>query len=323
MSLINPSTDYHFWCRHPDCGPRRRSRWHYEGPIYGPFESIYHRNVHMEEVHRIERDEIRDPDQLWKEIIKLKGKLNNQKWRGGQNKTFTILYTNPKRKKVEDMRKTLLKEIYDLQEDFEWICHSYYMLYYSGDPSSPGKYFPSEIFNLSRNNSMFWNFSADALTKTVWLDLVVSPLHPNTTNVSKGFCYAMVGEGTMHLDIGNEEEARTCFDKLLEYMGEAYDQLEILNDIYRIRQRLNFALGLQTSGGWGSAPTGSTFDYLGGFDPWDDLLSGKISQKQEHDDFIRRWADEGIYFSPRSYPKFGGKKKLIKKKKSKRKLIYK
>jgi len=117
----------------------------------------------------------------------------------------------------------------------------------------------------------------------------------------------------MHLDVGNEEEARTCFDKLLEYMEEAYDQLEILNNIYRVRQRLNFALGLQT--------TGSTFDYLGGFDPWEDLLSGKISQKQENDDFIRRWADEGIYFSPRSYPKFGGKKKLIKKKKTKRKSI--
>jgi len=91
------------------------------------------------------------------------------------------------------------------------------------------------------------------------------------------------------------------------------------------RQRLNIALGLSRR---------STLDNLkGGLDPWGDLLkishssrevidrqdaAGEqpLSQDQlEYDeDFLQSFADEGIYFTPRSGPKFGGRKKRTKRK---------
>ena len=127
-----------FFCRHPDC----------EGTMIGSFKTMFQRNVHLEQDHRKERDPIQDPTQLFEEIKKLKNRLHNEKWRGDRDKTYTLLYTNPKRAKVKQMRKELLKEIYDLQDDLEWICNSHFMLYYSGSQHKPGIHFPREINDL-------------------------------------------------------------------------------------------------------------------------------------------------------------------------------
>ena len=157
-----------------------------------------------------------------KEIKKFKNKLHNGKWRGDRHKTYTLLYTTPKRGKVKQMRKTLLKEIYDLQDDLEWICHSHYMLYHSGSHRDPGIHFPREINDLDVNHSMYWSFRSD--TSDIWLDLVVSPTHMNTTDVRAGFC--LVDGELVNLDDGND--GRICFNRLLECIEESCDQLEIL-----------------------------------------------------------------------------------------------
>ena len=47
--LMSNSPD--FYCRHHDC----------EGTMIGSFETRFQRNVHLEEVHRKERDPIQDP----------------------------------------------------------------------------------------------------------------------------------------------------------------------------------------------------------------------------------------------------------------------
>ena len=116
--------------------------------MIGSFKTMFQRNVHLEQDHRKERDPIQDPTQLFEEIKKLKNRLHNEKWRGDRDKTYTLLYTNPKRAKVKQMRKELLKEIYDLQDDLEWICNSHYMLYHSGSQHNPGIHFPREINDL-------------------------------------------------------------------------------------------------------------------------------------------------------------------------------
>ena len=208
------------WCRHPDC----------EGSKIISFTSMENRDVHMKEVHHKKKNPIQDPNQLLKEIIKFKKKLHNKKWRGDKDKTYTILYTTPKRKKVKIMRKELLKEIYDLQDDLEWICNSHYLLYRDGgkDEGPSDIFFPEEINDLDKNNSMYWNFLLEPSQKTVWLDLVVSPIHQNPTDVSQGFCYAMVDGEFVNLEVEYEEEAWTCFNRLLRCMMESYNQLEII-----------------------------------------------------------------------------------------------
>ena len=205
-----------FWCRHPDC----------EGTVTGSFKTMYQRNVHLENVHRKGRNPIQDPIQLFEEIKNLKNKLHNEKWSPRTvhhlNSTYTLLYTNPKRAKTKIMRKELLKEIYDLQDDLEWICHSHYMLYHSGSHRDPGIHFPREINDLDVNQSMYWCFRSD--TSDIWLDLVVSPTHMNTTDVRAGFC--LVDGELVTLDDGND--GRICFNRLLECIEESCDQLEIL-----------------------------------------------------------------------------------------------
>ena len=120
------------------------------------------------------------------------------------------------------MRKELLKEIYDLQDDLEWICNSHYMLYHSGSHHNPGIHFPREINDLDVNHSMYWSFRSDETD--IWLDLIVSPTHPNTTNVRAGFCLA--GGELVNLDYGDDE--RICFNRLLACIEESCNQLEIV-----------------------------------------------------------------------------------------------
>ena len=202
-----------FFCRHPDC----------EDKMIESFKTMFQRNVHLEEVHRKERDPIQDPTQLFEEIKKLKNRLHNEKWRGDKDKTYTLLYTNPKRAKVKQMRKELLKEIYDLQDDLEWICNSHYMLYHSGSQHKPGIHFPREINDLDRDHSMYWCFRSDE--SDIWLDLVVSPSHPNTKDVRAGFC---LGPRRQLWGVGDRNDGRICFNRLLACIKESCDQLEIV-----------------------------------------------------------------------------------------------
>ena len=70
---------------------------------------------------------------------------------------------------------------------------------------------------------MYWCFRSD--TSDIWLDLVVSPTHMNTTDVRAGFWLGEHGE-LVNLDDGND--GRICFNRLLECIEESCDQLEIL-----------------------------------------------------------------------------------------------
>jgi ankyrin repeat protein len=94
--------------------------------------------------------------------------------------------------------------------------------------------------------------------------------------------------------------------------------------LIQAKQRLNVALGLSGS---------STLDSLtGGLEaqnPWYWLLKDGIPKipkevllRQGEEDFIQSFADEGIVFTPRSSPKFGGKKR-VKKKNVKKKNVKK
>ena len=195
------------WCRHPDC----------QGKMLGRLDDEEQRNVHMEELHHKKRGPIQDPTRLVKEIRKLKKKLHNKKWSRSSEerrrkilgplaeKTYTLLYTTPKRGKVKIMRKELLKEIYDLQDDLEWIRQHPAAAEPEPDPAAA---------------------EPEPATRRIWLDLVVSPNHPYTGNVGAGFCLGEHGQ-PVKLDDG-DEEGRQCFNRLLECMEESCDQLETL-----------------------------------------------------------------------------------------------
>ena len=130
-------------------------------------------------------------------------------------------------KELQANNSVLLKEIYDLQDDLEWICHSHFMLYHSGSHREPGIHFPREINDLDENHSMYWSFRSDS--SLIWLDLVVSPTHMDPqTDVRLGFC--LVNGMLVNLDYG-DDEGRLCFNRLLECMKESCDQLEIVEKI--------------------------------------------------------------------------------------------
>ena len=70
---------------------------------------------------------------------------------------------------------------------------------------------------------MYWCFRSDE--SDIWLDLVVSPTHPNTTNVRAGFC---LGEHRSLWGVGDRNDGRICFNRLLACIQESCDQLEIV-----------------------------------------------------------------------------------------------
>lgn len=211
-------------CPHPDCFLLKAG-----------YETIKEVQEHMEEVHQKKRKLITDPKKMFKEIRKLKTELENVN--GGLHHTgeldwseiddiiqFYLLYTaadeSPKtteRKRRE--RARYLKIIYDLQDDFEWICHSHYMLYHSS-PSTDIP-FPPEINDLDHNYSMYWSFSSDhAGAQEKWLDLLVDP---------RDFTYDC-------WEAGQDDQDREwagmeyCIERLRECLDESHDQLKILEE---------------------------------------------------------------------------------------------
>ena len=68
----------------------------------------------------------------------------------------------------------------------------------------------NRINDLDVNHSMYWSFRSDVTD--IWLDLIVSPTHPNTTNVRSGFC--LVGGELVNLDY-QDHDGRICFNQLI------------------------------------------------------------------------------------------------------------
>jgi len=131
-----------------------------------------------------------------------------------------------------------------------------------------------------------------------------TPLHIAATNNHLDIVIALI-DGGANLNIRNNR-GETPLEAA--QINDNHNIVDFINKykLIRTRQRLNLALGL-------SHP--SSLDSLkGGLDPWAGLLTipnipKEVLLRKADEDFLQSFADEGIYFTPRSGPKFGGKKR--------------
>jgi len=161
-----------------------------------------------------ERDIINDPEKLQKEIHKMQRRLLTFHLHCETNEDDILERMSyddrPRSEATKWMVRAhdnILKDLFDMQDDYNWICKSHYELFH-GKPN-----FPDVLEDLDHNYSQYWAFrSNNAVT---WTDFLVDPGDQTYD------CWDI--DDTSVMGWGHAESQ--CFDDLMHELGVAIQNL--------------------------------------------------------------------------------------------------